>query len=92
MGPTASRRSLVDRADPLTVRRQCGLLGVSRCSVYYAPKGERAEPGEDAADDDPPVLRRRCRRLRRTIYIGDANPAVSAVNPGKRALPRTAHQ
>ena len=53
MGPTALRRSLVDWADPLTVRRQCGLLGVSRCSVYYAPKGERAEPGEDAADDDP---------------------------------------
>ena len=43
MGSTEVRRSLVDRTDRLPVRRQCGLLGVSRGSVYYAPKGENEQ-------------------------------------------------
>ncbi|WP_116108825.1 hypothetical protein [Lewinella sp. IMCC34191] len=39
VGPAEVKRSLVDRAVPLPVRRQCGLLSVSRGSVYYAPLG-----------------------------------------------------
>ena len=40
VGSAEVRRSLVDRADPLPVRRQCGVFSVSRGSVYYPPKGE----------------------------------------------------
>ena len=38
-----ARRNLVDRAGALSIRRQCALLGISRSSVYYAPRGESAE-------------------------------------------------
>jgi len=38
------RRELVERDhQELSVSRQCGLLGISRGSVYYQPKGESAE-------------------------------------------------
>ena len=43
MGSNKVRRSLVDPTDSLSVRRQCGLLGVSRGSVYYEPQGENAQ-------------------------------------------------
>ena len=43
MGSAEVRRSLVDSTDALSVRRQCGLLGVSRGSVYYEPQGENAQ-------------------------------------------------
>ena len=38
-----ARRNLVDRDGALSIRRQCVLLGISRSSVYYAPRGESAE-------------------------------------------------
>ena len=34
---------MIERNGPLPLSRQCGLLGVSRSSQYYAPKGESAE-------------------------------------------------
>ena len=34
---------MLDREGVLSVRRQCALLGLSRSSVYYRPRGERAE-------------------------------------------------
>ena len=34
---------LIERGGPLSLSRQCTLLGVSRSSQYYRPKGERAE-------------------------------------------------
>ena len=38
-----ARRNLVDRDGALSIRRQCVLMGISRSSVYYAPRGESAE-------------------------------------------------
>ena len=38
-----ARRNLVDRDGALSIRRQCELMGISRSSVYYAPRGESAE-------------------------------------------------
>ena len=38
-----ARRNLVDRDGTLSIRRQCELMGISRSSVYYAPRGESAE-------------------------------------------------
>ena len=38
-----ARRNLVERDGALSIRRQCALLGISRSSVYYAPRGESAE-------------------------------------------------
>ena len=37
------RRQLVDPDSPVSVRKQCGLLSISRGSLYYAPKGEKPE-------------------------------------------------
>ena len=34
---------MIERGGPLSLSRQCALLGVSRSSQYYRPKGERAE-------------------------------------------------
>ena len=34
---------MIERDGPLSLSRQCGLLGVSRSSHYYRPKGEGAE-------------------------------------------------
>ena len=34
---------MVDRDDALSISRQCALLGISRSSVYYRPRGESAE-------------------------------------------------
>ena len=34
---------MVDRDDALSISRQCALLGISRSSVYYTPRGESAE-------------------------------------------------
>ena len=34
---------LIERGGPLSLSRQCALLGVSRSSQYYRPKGERAD-------------------------------------------------
>ena len=34
---------MIEPSGPLPLARQCGLLGVSRSSQYYAPKGESAE-------------------------------------------------
>ena len=39
----AERVRLIARGGPLSLSRQCALLGVSRSSQYYRPKGERAE-------------------------------------------------
>ena len=30
---------MVDRDDALSISRQCALLGISRSSVYYTPRG-----------------------------------------------------
>ena len=35
------RVSWVERADILSVTRQCELLGLNRSSLYYAPAGEK---------------------------------------------------
>ena len=38
----ARRREMMDREHPsLPIVRQCALLGVSRSSIYYRPKGLR---------------------------------------------------
>lgn len=37
------RRALTDRKHPLSLRRQCELLGIHRSGLYYTPKGESAE-------------------------------------------------
>lgn len=37
------RRQLVDPGSPVSVRKQCGLLSVSRGSIYYSAKGEKPE-------------------------------------------------
>ena len=34
---------MIERDGALSVRRQCALLGLSRSSVYYTPRGESAE-------------------------------------------------
>ncbi len=34
---------MIERGGPLSLSRQCGLLGVSRSSQHYAAKGEGAE-------------------------------------------------
>ena len=34
---------MIEPDGPLSLSRQCVLLGVSRSSLYYRPKGERAE-------------------------------------------------
>ena len=34
---------MIERDGPLSLSRQCGLLGVSRSSLYYRLKGQRAE-------------------------------------------------
>ena len=34
---------MVDRDDALSISRQCALLGISRSSVYYTPRGESTE-------------------------------------------------
>ena len=34
---------MVERDGALSISRQCALLGVNRSSVYYRPRGERAE-------------------------------------------------
>ena len=34
---------MIKREGPLSLSRQCGLLGVSRSSLYYRPRGESAE-------------------------------------------------
>ena len=46
---------MIDADGPLSLSRQCALLGVSRSSLYYRPKGERAENlAPDAADGRAP--------------------------------------
>jgi putative transposase len=44
------RRALVDRGDALSIRKQCGLLGVARSSLYRPPR--------PANDDDLALMRR----------------------------------
>ena len=44
------RRALVDRSDALSIRKQCGLLGVARSSLYRPPR--------PANDDDLALMRR----------------------------------
>ena len=39
----AERGRMIERDGPLSLSRQCALLGVSRSSQYYRPKGESAE-------------------------------------------------
>ena len=34
---------MIEPEEPLSLSRQCVLLGVSRSSLYYRPKGESAE-------------------------------------------------
>jgi len=42
-------RALVERGHPdLSVRRQCGLLGVNRAGLYYEPVGEVKRTAADA--------------------------------------------
>lgn len=42
------RASLIGRTKPqLSVSRQCELLGIARSTVYYEPKGESGENGEN---------------------------------------------
>ena len=36
-------RTLVDSAEPLSVRSQCELLGVARSTLYYESRAESAE-------------------------------------------------
>ncbi|WP_420636397.1 IS3 family transposase [Candidatus Palauibacter sp.] len=46
-GPQALSRSergrMIERDGPLSLSRQCALVGVSRSSLYYRPRGESAE-------------------------------------------------
>lgn len=37
------KRRLIEREESVSIRRQCQLLGISRGSVYYQPKGEKPE-------------------------------------------------
>jgi putative transposase len=47
----SDRRALLDRGEPsLSIRRQCGLLGVARSGVYRAPR--------PANDNDLLLMRR----------------------------------
>ena len=39
----SERMGMVEEDGPLSLSRQCGLLGVSRSSLYYEPAGESAE-------------------------------------------------
>jgi putative transposase len=50
----ADRRVLIDRGEPLSIRRQCVLLGVARSGVYRAPR---------PANDNDLLLRRRLDEL-----------------------------
>jgi len=38
-----NRKELVDATSPVSLRKQCDLLSISRGSIYYAPKGEKPE-------------------------------------------------
>ena len=37
------RLAMMDRNGALSIRRQCALLGISRSSAYYRPRGESRE-------------------------------------------------
>ena len=39
----SQRRKLIDKQHDLSVRKQCQVLCIPRSSLYYAPKGEKAE-------------------------------------------------
>ncbi|WP_420635870.1 IS3 family transposase [Candidatus Palauibacter sp.] len=39
----AERGRMIERDGPLSLSRQCALVGVSRSSLYYRPRGESAE-------------------------------------------------
>lgn len=43
MGSIEMKRLLIDSEHDLSIRRQCGLLKLSRGSFYYQPKGEKPE-------------------------------------------------
>ena len=59
----AQRRETVDREHPsLSVVRQCALLGVSRSSLYYRPKG--------ASDDDLSLMQTMDRQYLETPFYG----------------------
>ncbi len=36
-------KSMLDKNNPLSMRKQCNLLSVSRGSLYFKPKGESRE-------------------------------------------------
>ena len=38
-----NRQELVDASSPVSLRKQCELLSISRGSLYYTPKGEKPE-------------------------------------------------
>ena len=59
----AQRRQLVDRDHrSLSIARQCALLGVSRSSLYYRPKG--------ASDDDLDLMQAMDRQYLETPFYG----------------------
>ena len=48
------RLAMIERPGPLSLRRQCELLGLSRAALYYRPVGDRRlRTGTDGADRPP---------------------------------------
>ena len=73
----AERRELVDRQHrPLSIARQCQLMGVSRSSLYYRPK--------ETSQQDPSLMRELDRQYLETPFYGSRRMKASLE---RQALP-----
>src|SRR2546428_12016489 len=79
----AERLALIDRHDPaLPVTRQCGLMTVSRSSVYRPPA--------PASDEDLAIMALIDRQYLARPYYGSRRPVGRGVHPRPRGDPRRA--
>src|ERR1700757_5377307 len=77
----AERLALIDRHDPaLPVTRQCGLMTVSRSSVYRPPA--------PASDEDLAIMALIDRQYLARPYYGSPPPPPPPPPPGRPHLPR----
>src|SRR6478672_1381127 len=73
----AERLALIDRDDPeLSVTRQCGLMTVSRCSVYRPPA--------PVSDEDPAIMALIDRQYLARPYYGSRRMAAWLATQGHR--------
>ena len=81
----ARRREMVDREHPsLPIAGQCALVGVSRSSIYYRPKG--------ASEEDLSLMREMDRQYLATPFYGSRRMKVwlerqAGLFPSQQYLP-----